>query len=159
MRFRIDGALYDKASPEREREWRLAVMELNAEGDGGEPTLTLYRRRDGGVDVHVSPGGEGAPRIVELSYARMRTHFREYRNVIRHLARAGSGPLGRRDMETLDYAKKLAHDEAGKAVRDALAGVVEVDHRLGRRLFTLIFLVSSELPENLVRRHLRRGGE
>jgi uncharacterized protein (UPF0262 family) len=66
-----------------------------------------------------------------------------------------------RDWESLDYAKKLVHDEAGGRIRKALRPhLVEgeaVDLKLARRLFTIVFLVAQDLPAELVTRHRSHG--
>jgi uncharacterized protein (UPF0262 family) len=149
MRFRIDSALYETVSDQREREWQLALTELNYEADGEPPTLTLHRRADGGVDVHIA--NEELIGVVALSFGLLRRHFREYRRVIEQLVRSTS--TGTKQMETLDYAKKLVHDDAGDTVCDAFETCLTIDHSTARRLFTLIFLISNELPETMVTRH------
>lgn len=169
MKFRLDPALYDGVSTDREREWRQSLTELNtdfsdfqvsalrtsASPDGPAPTLdttlTLNRHSSGGVEVTVEVGDH--TELVELGPGRMRRHFKEYREVIEQLARSTSGRYGMRDLETLDYAKKLAHDDAAETVQEAFEHVVELEHKLARRLFTLVFLVSNALPEDLVTRH------
>ncbi len=152
MKYRVDPLLYDGVSPTREKEWQLALLDLNAEADGAEPTLTVTRTDSEGIDIELTGGTE--PRTVHLSQATLRTHFRDYRRVIEHLVR--STATGSRQMETLDYAKKLTHDDAGEMVQEALEGVVTVSHAQARRLFTLVFLVASELPESLVTGHRHR---
>jgi uncharacterized protein (UPF0262 family) len=64
-----------------------------------------------------------------------------------------STATGTRQMETLDYAKKLVHDDAGDTVYHAFEAHLAIDHATARRLFTLIFLLSNELPETMVTRH------
>jgi uncharacterized protein (UPF0262 family) len=62
-----------------------------------------------------------------------------------------------RDWEALDMAKKGVHDEAGMRIRKALRPHLEVDLKLARRIFTLVFLVVSDIPAELVKRHRRHG--
>ena len=167
MKFRIADELWDGTRPEREREWQHALMDLNAEHDGQEPVLTIHRRSDGGAAIGMElPGGEA--RVAELTFDMMRDPFREYRDIIARLARADAGSLGMRDWESLDYAKKLVHDEAGARIRKALrphfetvsaevAPVPQIDLKLARRIFTLVFLVACDMPAELVTRHRRHG--
>lgn len=158
MKFRIDDALWDGRRPDREQEWQQALLDMNAEQDGLPPIVTVARRPDGGVDlVLVLPGEAAVEQRVALTFDMMRDHFKEYRDVIGRLARADAGALGMRDWETLDYAKKLVHDEAGSRVRRALRAVVPIELTLARQLFTLIFLVAADIPAELVRRHRRHG--
>ena len=149
MRFRIENTLYETVSDRREREWQLALTELNHEADGEPPTLMLCRRADGGVDIHIIE--DDLVGIVSLSFDMLRRHLRDYRRVIEQLVR--STATGTRQMETLDYAKKLVHDEAGEAVTEAFTSHIALEHSTARLLFTLIFLISNELPEAMVTRH------
>lgn len=158
MRFQVDPGLYDGVSPAREREWRTTLAELNmdfSKGPADDRTLTLHRREDGGVDVRVE-GAAIEPVLVPLPAALLRRHFRDYRQVIEQIARSGTGGFGARDFETLDYAKKLCHDDAGETLQEAFHEVVPLAHPLARKLFTLVFLVSHSLPESLVTRHRHR---
>lgn len=157
MNVRLHPRLYVDVGPDRAREWRSTLMDMamDARGAGAEDvTLTLDRRDCGGVDLHVERAGELT--TLEAPYKLLRRHFREYRGIIEQLARSTRGAYGARDLETLDYAKKLAHDDAAETLAGLLAGVLEIQHVMARRLFTLIFLVSSELPEDLVTRHRHR---
>ncbi len=152
MKFRLATSLFDDVSRAREQEWRVALMDLNADADGEEPTLTLARRADGGSEVTISgtPDSDG---VAEFSRDVLRRQFRDYEHVIKQIS--GAGAFGARQYETLDYAKKLVHDEAGEVIQETLAPFVSLDHKQARRLFTLVFLISSELPEVMVRRHRR----
>ncbi len=157
MRFRIAPAHYDGSNEAREREWELALADLNADCDGGLPTLTFERRRDGGADIVVAGPAGAAPARVSFPYARLRSQLREYRDVIGKMARADGGWAGSRDFDALDYAKKLVHDEAGDIIKAKLDDHVVVEHPLARRMFTVIFLLSNNLPRHLVNRHRRHG--
>ena len=161
MKFTLQADLYDGVKAAREREWRQALLDLNLDYGAVSPshadvTLTFDRRVDGGVDVHVELG-EQARRVVSLSWEMMKRHFRDYRDVIERLSASASGLApGTRDFEALDYAKKLVHDEAAESLQEAFGGILQLEHRLARRIFTLVFLVSSALPEHLVTRHRHR---
>ncbi|MFO0749470.1 MAG: UPF0262 family protein [Myxococcota bacterium] len=159
MKFRIDEALWDGRRPDREREWQHALMDLNAEHDGHPPVVTIARRDDGGADLKVVHGGDAptVEQVVALTFDMLRDHFRDYREVIGRLARADAGALGMRDWETLDYAKKLVHDEAGGRIRRALKAVLPIELKLARRIFTLVFLVAADIPAELVMRHRSHG--
>ncbi len=163
MKFRIADGLWDGVRPEREREWQHALMDLNAEHDGHAPVFTIHRREDGGAAI-VLAFSEGDERVAELSFDLLRDPFRDYREIIARLARADGGTLGMRDWESLDYAKKLVHDEAAARIRKALRphlaaveGHLGIDLKLARRLFTLVFLVACDIPAELVTRHRRHG--
>lgn len=161
MRFRIAEALWDGARKDREEEWSHALLDLNAEHDGHLPMITIGRRDDGGAELVVTRAtadGAGQEDVaVALTFDMLRDNFRDYREVIGRLARADAGAWGMRDWETLDYAKKLVHDEAGGRIRRALRPVLPIDLKLARRLFTLVFLVAADIPAELVTRHRRHG--
>ncbi|HRE92082.1 MAG TPA: UPF0262 family protein [Myxococcota bacterium] len=157
MRFRIDDALWDGNRPDREREWQDALLDLNLEHDGHPPVLTLGRAADGGATITIERA-TGEVNAVHLSFDLLRDPFRDYREVIARLARADGGSFGMRDWESLDYAKKLVHDDAGHRLRKALRPHLEhIDMKLARRLFTIIFLVAVDLPAELVTRHRQHG--
>jgi uncharacterized protein (UPF0262 family) len=160
MRFRIADRLWDGARPDREEEWRHALLDLNHEHDGEPPILTFDRRDDGGAAVSIER--EPGPRVeVVLSFDLLRDPFRDYREIIQRLARSSAGAYGSREWESLDYAKKLVHDDAGlrvrKALRPHLTDSEPIDLKLARRLFTLIFLIAQDLPRELVTRHRSHG--
>ena len=157
MRFRIDDALWDGQRLDREREWQDALLDLNHEHDGHPPVLTLARAPDGGATIAITPS-EGDTVSVHLSFDMLRDPFRDYREIIARLARADGGSFGMRDWESLDYAKKLVHDDAGHRLRKVLrAHLPQIDMKLARRLFTLVFLVAVDLPAELVTRHRHHG--
>lgn len=159
MRFRIADRLWDGVRPEREEEWKHALLDLNHEHDGHPPILTFDRRDDGGAVIHLERPDGGSE--VHLTFDLLRDPFRDYREVITRLFRADAGAFGMRDWESLDYAKKLVHDDAGmrirKAMRPHLRDGEAIDLKLARRLFTLVFLIAQDLPAELVTRHRSHG--
>ena len=160
MRFRIADQLWDGKRPDREHEWQHALLDLNHEHDGLPPIVTIDRADDGGAVIGIARG-DGSGASITLPFDMLRDPFRDYREVIVRLARAGGGAFGSRDWESLDYAKKLVHDEAGARIRKALRPhLIEgevVDLKLARRLFTIVFLVAQDLPAELVTRHRSHG--
>lgn len=157
MKFRLDEGLYETASTSRAREWRSALLELNMDFQAGEDeaSLTVLRSVEGEMSLRVERGGS-EPELVVLCGRSFRRHLRDYRQVIEQLDKASSGAFGARDFETLDYAKKLVHDEAGESLQEALGLLVPISHKLARKVFTLVFLVSHSLPETVVNRHRHR---
>ncbi len=159
MRFRIADGLWDGRQLEREHEWQSALLDLNHEHDGLPPVLTIDRHDDGGATITLGRD-DGEVRVV-LTFDLLRDPFRDYREIIVRLARADGGAFGSREWESLDYAKKLVHDDAGLRIRKALRPHLRegetVDLKLARRLFTLIFLVAQEMPAELVTRHRSHG--
>ena len=156
MKYRIDAALLAGASAHRQREVEDALLDLNTDDDGHPPLLTVGRAADGGLALTLEHE-DGAASTHELPYARLRPLNREYRDVITRIARSDLGGFGMRDFEALDYAKKLVHDEAGALLRKTLRPGAELPLDRARRLFTLVFLLSSELPEEVIRTHRRHG--
>ena len=164
MKFALDPELFRTASNSRLREWNQALAELNerlsqedASTDGlDELVVTLHKREDDGVDFAICASPRAAPAIVRVSGRRLIPHFNEYRGVIGQLTSVVSGVAAVRQMEALDYAKKLVHDEAGETLQRALGDQVALEHDVARRLFTLVFLISSSVPEGLVRPHRQR---
>lgn len=154
MRFRIDAPLFEGISPTREREWRQALVDLNTRADGEPPTVTIIRK-EVGIAFRVE-FDQGWTQDVRLSPRSLQSHMREYRGVINQLTSSDVTAFGRRSFETLDYAKKLVHDEGGEFIQRALDDLAPVDLDIGRRLFTLVFLVCSELPSDVVARHKKR---
>ncbi len=158
MKFRLDQGLFEGVTSSREREWRQTLMELNLDfgapfgSTEPEPTLTLARRADGGVDVTVE-FPEETVQVVALSAERMGKHFRRYRDAITQLVRSTSGVFGAGDAAMLDRGKKLVHNAAADTVQASFADILALDHEQARRVFTLVFLVSDALPEALVTRH------
>ncbi|MCB9728778.1 MAG: UPF0262 family protein [Deltaproteobacteria bacterium] len=158
MKFRLMPEVWEDAAPEREREWRQTLGELNLDhgslvrpGDAGaeEPVVTLGRHPEGGLLIVVALAG-GEESTVHLNHRRMRGAFRDYKQVIEQIARATSGAFGPRDLETLDYAKKVVHDEAAELIQEALSERVHLPHKLARRIFTLAFLITHDLPQEIV---------
>jgi uncharacterized protein (UPF0262 family) len=152
VRFLLDPNLLEAVSPEREREIRLALVELNADCGDGPEALTIRIPDEGGVQLDMTDVPCGSATAL-ISPSTLRRHLREYRGIIDQLTRAGYGV---RDIETLDYAKKLAHDDAGETLQDALTPHVSLPLATARRAFTLIFLLTHELPRSQVIRHARR---
>ncbi|MCA9516352.1 MAG: UPF0262 family protein [Myxococcales bacterium] len=157
MKFRIDPDLYREVTKDREREWQGALLDLNFECDGSPPHVTVHRRADGGAGFSVEDAA-GASVLHEVSHARLRSVLRDYRDVIVQMARTAGGAFGMRDLDTLDYAKKLVHDEAGELLKKELRAHLAMDLGMARRLFTLVFLLGTDLPEHLIKNHRRHGG-
>jgi uncharacterized protein (UPF0262 family) len=152
VRFLLEPSLLENVSTEQEREIRLALVELNTECGDTPETLTLHALGEGGIRIVLGEVPAGSAEV-DLLPPTLRRHLREYRHIIDQLTRAG---FGVRDMETLDYAKKLAHDDAAETVQDAVSPHVNLSLAIARRAFTLIFLLTNELPRSQVIRHAPR---
>lgn len=151
MRFRIHEDLERGIGARRRQEWALALRDLEHGAPPGEDTLTLHPHAEGGLMVLVAQPGV-APGVCALPEALLRPHLQAYTDLLVFMTDARNGE-GSRSFEALDYAKKLAHDEAGEMLMEALEPHVPLDLATARRLFTLIFLLLSPLPEAMVTRH------
>lgn len=160
--IRIHGALWKRAGAKRAEEWRRSLDELNA--DNGirsqlddpleEPALELVRPPDGAFRFRVYQDGFELVADIELDRAGVEDLFGEYEATIRQLVHVDREAPAR-GFEAIDYAKRIVHDDAAAFLRESLANVVQMDLSDARRLFTLIFLVGTDLPETLVRYHRR----
>jgi hypothetical protein len=160
MEVRLHGALWRSASSSRADEWRRALDELNTWNQmrarvpeaTADVAVELARRPDDVWEVRVYGDGVRRDATVELPGDVQSRHVADYATTIAQLAHMDrEAPV--RGFEALDYAKRVVHDDAAQALREALAPAVEVDLADARRLFTLLFLVATDLPEELVRFH------
>lgn len=160
--IRIHGALWKRVGAHRAGEWRHSLDELNQ--DNGiesaldepldEPALELVQPPDGSYRFRVYRDGFDLVADVALDRASVQSLFDEYEATIRQLVHVDrEAPV--RGFEAIDYAKRIVHDDAAAFLRDALSEVVRMDLADARRLFTVIFLVGTDLPEALVRYHRR----
>ncbi len=158
---RLHGALWKRVPEPRAAEWRRALDELNIANDiemvgdpVSEPALELVRPPDDSFHVRVYRDGFELVSSVELDVAAVEGFFEEYSATIRQMVHVDrEAPV--RGFEAIDYAKRVVHDEAASFLRESLEQTVQMDLPDARRLFTLIFLVGTDLPEALVRYHRR----
>jgi hypothetical protein len=159
---RVHGSLWGAASPARAAEWRRAIAEFNA--DNAVASDSIAPAPGAAIELVRPPGGFFHVRIygdpnelvatVPLEPPTVEAHFREYAETIRHLRRLDlEAPV--RGIEAVDYAKRVVHDEAGDYLRKALRPWVTVSVDDARRLFTLLFLVGSDLPDDALGFHRR----
>ncbi|MFT4705215.1 MAG: hypothetical protein ACI81R_002923 [Bradymonadia bacterium] len=168
MEIRLHGALWRTATESRAAEWRRTLDELNAEnalslsgtraasGETVEAALELVRKPDESLVVRVYPDGWTSDGELALAPETLAAFFDEYSATIRQMVHVDSqAPV--RGFEALDMAKRAVHDEAADYLVEQLAPFVRAEQPDARRLFTLIFLVATDLPERLVRYHRRHG--
>ena len=148
MQVRIHTRLMSEASRRRRQELELTLQDINHEPLPGEGTLSGYRQ-DGGV-TFMLPGGLA----IHLEQGALERHVAEYRRIIERMVASSRGD-GVRSFETLDYSKKLTHDEAGEFIQERLEEEAGIEAPLAtcRRLFTLSFLIVTDLPEEMVTQH------
>ena len=70
--------------------------------------------------------------------------------VIERIVAADSGRF-----DALDYGKKIVHDEGGETLSELLEDLVKLELSTARHLFTLLFLLRTDLPGQVVRYHRR----
>lgn len=157
---RLHGALWKQVSPRRADEWRRALDELNSHNgiafaDGSpceDAAVELVCPPDGSYIVRTWTDGIRPGASVTLDARPLAEHFDEYGTTIRQMVHVDrEAPV--RGFEALDYAKRVVHDEAAAFISESLASLLTMDLADARRLFTLVFLVGTDIPEELVRYH------
>jgi hypothetical protein len=148
----VHPALWRTAAPERAADWRRVLEEFNVSRARGLETVSIEIVELPELGVAMRVGEEGA--LVTLPGPERDRHFADYGETIAHMVRLDrEAPV--RGFEALDYAKRTIHDEAAGWLIDVLRPVAVLDLPVARRLFTMLFLVASDLPEELVRYHRR----
>lgn len=159
IELRLHGAIW-KGAGERRGEWQRMLDELNAENSLA--SVQALEAEDLSIEIVRMPSGTFAFRLyadvferldtVTLDAEVLDTHFRDYAQTIRHMVHVQSDAPAR-GFESLDYAKRVVHDEAGELMQSALSLMLTMTKEDARRLFTLLFLIAGDLPEHLVRFH------
>lgn len=157
---RLHGSLWKTASPRRAEEWHRALDELNAHNgiafaDGApcdDAAIEVVCPPDGSYLIRTWSDGIRPGATITLAAAQLAEHFDDYGTTIRQMVHVDrEAPV--RGFEALDYAKRVVHDEAAAFISESLAPLVMMDLADARRLFTLVFLVGTDIPEELVRYH------
>lgn len=164
MELRLHGALWRSASPQRREEWQRCLEEFNAANEassesaagGEEPSLELVRLPSRSFQVRVYRDSFERVAQADLDQEALKPLIDDYATTIRQMVHVDRDAPAR-GFESLDYAKRVVHDEAAAYVRDALAPEIELGERDARLLFTLIFLIAGDLPEAWVRYHRIHG--
>lgn len=160
--IRLHGALWKSVPEARAAEWRRTLADLNQQNGiaagtipvDEEPALELVRRPDGRFLFRLYADGWTCAGEYELEPDAVEGFFDEYDATIRQMVHVDrQAPV--RGFEALDYAKRVVHDEAGAYLLERLRPDVALELDDARRLFTLVFLVGTDLPEELVRYHRR----
>lgn len=149
--FRIHPALVKTANPARLAEWKRVLDEYNEAGDA-PVVIEIALPPDDHVQFRVEQAS--GPTLVRVTTRTLEPLLAEYAETIRHMVRIDREAPAR-GFEALDYAKRVVHDEGADLLRAQLRAVVPLEIDDARHLFTLVFLVASDLPEELVRYHRR----
>lgn len=159
IELRLHGGIWRNAG-DRRQEWQQTLDEINASnafsvvGDTGDRELSL--------EIVRLPSGAFLLRLYEDVFERLGevalesealdALFSDYAQTIRHMVHVEQdAPV--RGFESLDFAKRVVHDEAAAFIESALGEMLAVGSEDARRLFTLLFLIAGDLPERLVRFH------
>ena len=146
VELRLDEQTWQSGTPARQAEWHLCIDEVLSEGLFGD-----------GPGPDVAKGQKGLitilPTAVELTLARdgvdpavhripvqsLRPLMTDYMETIRQMARLPHGQNSPQ-LEALDIAKRLTHDEAGELVKSMLPSL-RPSHGTARRIFTLLVTI------------------
>jgi uncharacterized protein (UPF0262 family) len=118
--------------------------------EGLEPTVLLSSLTSSGILMTF--GTAPASHEYRLLWSSLRIPLKEYQEVIEGIVQVGTAG-GRGRYEAMDYGKKVVHDEAGELLQELLEEIVEIPLSTARRLFTLLFLLKTELPSHMVQYH------
>lgn len=152
----IDDATWGAAKPERRREWRVVLDDLLAEHSfdvgvrsGLRALVTLLPGRVL-VEARAPGATDDAAIREEITVADLEKPLREYLKICADLIELDEGS-GSPRLEALDMAKRLVHDDGGRAVQ-RLFRSLRPDHATSRQLFTLILTLHVDTTR-LVRPH------
>ncbi|MEM9193059.1 MAG: UPF0262 family protein [Myxococcota bacterium] len=134
----IDTETWEQADPVRRREWQLSIDELGNADDLSFPESASFLdvTVSGATTTLVLRSEDQELGQVEIPRSALSDHITEYVDIVRQMDRAYEG-AGSARLEALDMAKKLAHDDAAKALRK-LCKPISADHATCRRLWTLL---------------------
>lgn len=142
--LRVDDQTWESGTPTRRAEWRLCVDELLSEGIFGEGAGAPVKKGQKGlltilptaVELRLADGADGPPEVHRIPVQSLRPLMTDYMDTIRQMARLPHG-TNSPQLEALDIAKRLTHDEAGELVQTYLPSL-RPSHGTARRFFTLL---------------------
>jgi uncharacterized protein (UPF0262 family) len=144
--LRLDEHTWQSGSPTRQAEWRLCIEEILAEGLFGEGAREPVQKGQRGVLTVLPTAVELAltvgdqPAVVHrIPLQSIRALMNDYMETIRQMARLPHGQNSPQ-LEALDIAKRITHDEAGELVGSFLPSL-RPSHGTARRIFTLFVTI------------------
>lgn len=166
VQLELDERLLACCDEVRRRELEAVVDELNRCGGFGVHAaleaaglerfrLVLRSPRGATLERWVAPLLEPVAER-HLSWSALKDHIRNYQAVIERIVDGGyaqNPSRGDSRFEALDHGKRVVHTEAGETLVELLDGFADVDEETARNLFTLLFLIRTELPAHVVRYH------
>ncbi len=166
MRFELEQNLLEGVDERRREELAQALEDLNQAPQptvlgelaklGGDWVISLGGLTSSGITFGIlnqnkeaDPAGNVDIRVV---WASLRTPMKEYQEIIESIVSTGMHG-GRGRYEAMDYGKKVVHDEAGEILQELLDEHLDVSLATARNLFTLLFLLRTDLPAHVVQYH------
>jgi len=148
--LRLDEQTWQSGTPTRQAEWRLCIDEVLSEGVFGEgdeatgATPPVQRGQRGLITILPTavelslrdPTGELLLTTHRIPVQALRPLMADYMETISQMARLPHGQNSPQ-LEALDIAKRITHDEAGELVRSMLPSLLP-SHGTARRIFTLL---------------------
>jgi uncharacterized protein (UPF0262 family) len=145
--LQLDDKTWAAGTPTRQAEWRLCLDEVLSEGlfaDGpGEPVAKgqrgLINVLPTAVEVVLRDAAGTVLNTHRIPVQSLRPLMSEYIDTIQRMARLPHGQNSPQ-LEALDIAKRITHDEAGELVKSMLPSL-RPTHGTARRIFTLLVTV------------------
>jgi uncharacterized protein (UPF0262 family) len=146
IELRLDEQTWRSGTPARQAEWHLCLDEVLAEGIFGDGAGPELRKKQKGlltvlptaIELTLSSDG-AAPDVQRIPVQALRPLMGEYMETIRSMARLPHGQNSPQ-LEALDIAKRITHDEAGELVQSMLPSL-RPSHGTARRIFTLLVTI------------------
>ncbi len=163
MQFELEESLIAAYSEGRVSELQEALHDLNRNPDltpvlpiEGDFVCRLTDLGPSGVTLALCSPTAETPRLAQyrVLWSSLRRLLKDYSEVIANIVNTGMNAGGSR-FEAMDYGKKVVHDEAGEEIQELLEETMILDLATARRLFTLLFLLKTKLPLDLVQFHRR----
>lgn len=167
--FELDPRLLERCDAPRRAELEAVVEELNRsdvqmvpEGELDGQSIRSFRlviRSPRAATLEAWGPDEGvAAGHRHISWSALRRPFADYQAIIERIAAGGflegvRAGLHDSKFEALDHGKRLVHNDAAETLSDILEEFAAFDESASRGLFTLLFLIRTELPPHVVRYH------
>ncbi len=161
VELRLDEQTWSRGTPIRRSEWSLCIDEVVSEGEFGSDAKkgqsALLTMLPTAVEVTLTVGGGGsgdAATVHRIPVQTLRPLMTEYMSTIQQMARMPHGQNSPQ-LEALDIAKRITHDEAGEIVASLLPSL-KPSHGTARRIFTLLVTIFHDTTRLAVA-HAQRG--
>ena len=150
--FRIPDETLEAMSATRRRELELALLELNedARDAGLEPNgdaILIARGAQGGIKLT----HQGT--TLKLKRREFDENVKAYGDAMDRLSRACLTPYGPQNLQRFDEAKSQVHRQGAGLMCDAMAGHHSLNELVARRLYTVVYLVTTGSSASRVTRH------